>query len=161
MSLTLSSTTESLENMNAALRPGEEWKPPPEKPKEPASTGETPVDQLPPQEFNEQRDRAIRENKDWARDRLNGGENENRKKMYRGNGGVDKRIDRLTKNWRTEESRRVAAETELAELKASLNGGAPVQAPHLNGTVLGTTRSCPQCARVGFVASRPSRRSTR
>lgn len=47
--------------MNAALRPGEEWKTPPEKPKEPANTGETPVDQLPPHEFNEQRDRPIRE----------------------------------------------------------------------------------------------------
>jgi hypothetical protein len=123
MTFTLTSTTESQENLNRAA--SDTWRtPPPAKP-EPAKSGDSAaLDQLPPKQFNAAREEQIRESKDAARAALEGDDGE---KRYRnkGSGGLRRRIDTVTKNWRTEESRRIAVEKELAGLKAGSNSLAP------------------------------------
>jgi hypothetical protein len=127
MSLTIASTTSPQSHLDAAV--SDSWRTPPppaDKPKDPASTtnGEIPIDKLPPKEFNAAREEQVRESKDAARAALEGDDGE---KRYRnkGSGGLRRRIDTVTKNWRTEESRRIAVEKELAGLKAGSNSLAP------------------------------------
>ena len=125
MAIVLASTTETAENLQHGVSDG--WETPPEQPEEKAAptNGAIPLDKLPPKQFNAVREEQIRDDKDAARDALNGEVERHGRK----GGGVEKRIAKAVKAWRTEESRRIAAETELAELKARFNGGAAPQTP--------------------------------
>ena len=105
MSLTITSNTpgETIEDLQHAL--SDDWRTPRTKPEDkPATNGDAiPLDKLPQKQFNEIRDQQVRDNKDAARIALEGDDRE----LYRakGSGKLERRIDKVTKNWRTEESR--------------------------------------------------------
>ena len=124
MSITISSTTpgvtqEEMERVvsDPSWGADAEWrKPPPAKPEPEAQKSEPSV-----KEFIEAREEELREKR-------NDGEQRYRHK----GGGQQKRIDRLTKEKFAERAARIAAERELAELKARPNGTAapgPTQTP--------------------------------
>ena len=126
MAITLTSTTESLAELTRVAS-SDDWRTSPAKPEDsPATNGDAiPLDNLSPQKFNEVREEQIREHKDAARNALEGEDRE----LYRakGSGKLERRIDKVTKNWRTEESLRIAAENRVKELEARL-GTAPTPA---------------------------------
>lgn len=123
MSLTISSTTpgETLEDLQKAV--GDDWRNPPAQ--EDLSlankNGELRLDKLPAKKFIEIRDQQVAEKKDTGPEFLQG--EENGKPGHKS--GYEKRISKLTKNWRAEQSRAEAAERRAAELESRLSGAAP------------------------------------
>src|SRR5271155_5183366 len=118
MSFTLVSSTDSQESLNAAA--SENWRAAPVPPPVPAVPGEIPAS-LPQKQFNEVREEEIREKKEAGPEILQGEEERSGKP---GRNGYQKRLDKLTKNWKTAESRRIAAESRVAELESRLGNGA-------------------------------------
>ena len=126
MSLTITSTTASDSELRHAV--SEEWRTPPAKSEEkPATNGDAvPLEKLPQKQFNEIRDQQARDNKDAARNALEG---QDRELLYRskGSGKLERRIDVVTKQKYVALARAEAAEKELADIKRSMNGNGAVQ----------------------------------
>ncbi len=141
MAITLTSTTESTESLQHGV--SDEWRtPPPAKPEEsPAATnGEIPIDTLPPKKFSEVREQQIAAKKEATAEFLEGEDRD----RPRG-GGAQKRIDKAVKNWRMEESRRIAVEKELGELKARLSTApTPTQTPASSDAKQAEPQAAPQ-----------------
>jgi hypothetical protein len=121
---TLTSTTDSAENMRAALANDSSWRKPPASKPEPTQEHDvaaTSDDQLAPKDYIEKQNEEIQEKKDKGPEFLRESEKRPRGK------GWERRIHTLTRNWRTAEKRAAAAEARIAELEGRSNGGAPAQ----------------------------------
>ena len=141
MAITLTSTTEPQAALDQAV--SDDWRTPqPAKLEEsPATTnGEIPIDSLPPKKFSEVREQQIAAKKEATAEFLEGEDRD----RPRG-GGAQKRIDKAVKNWRMEESRRIAVEKELGELRARLSTApTPTQTPASSDAKQAEPQAAPQ-----------------
>jgi hypothetical protein len=123
MSLTLASTTEPQTHLDAAV--SDDWRTPPAaqaEPKENSNGDSKPIDKLDPETFAKVRAEQIKARKEAEWEFRMGEEGGGQSKSK-----FQKRIDKVTRNWRESEKLREAAERRAAELEARLNGAAPKQ----------------------------------
>ena len=127
MALTITSTTSPESDLQHAV--SDSWRTAPIKPEEAPATSKNgdviPLDKLPAKKFIEVRDQEVAEKKEAGPEFLQGEEN-----GKPGKTGWQKRIDKVTRNWRTAESRAVEAERRAAELEARISGNSSEAPAH-------------------------------
>jgi hypothetical protein len=121
MTATLVSNTESRASMEAALRPGDAWKVPPEAPAAESprmsDDGSLRLDKLDPKDYNEVRNAQEADKKENGPEFLRDDNGKPRSKSK-----AQRAIDRLTAKHYQALSRAEAAERRIAELESAANG---------------------------------------